>query len=416
MRFVNNEINIMKPKWFNVKNWNSVYIFNNTFGGFDTMHLEEPSGDAAECTLRHNSFTKLVSDSFKHMSDKCQFTELLLKQNCACNFESWLSSHFLKSHDKKNLKKESFCSLESNDSLTKCFEAQTIKFHDYYNEICNKKRSKLRCDRVKAKVDKMEANFIDPKILTEDFDWWDYKNHFIVGAAVFFVLIFFICIIKLTTKPKRDLEYSRGFENTDLVQLNPSDGPPSYQVTVNQDFVIIKQTLDLMKQKQPKEKFEIVDQKTKRLLYEQIDEYEKVKVIGDIVQTISECENTGDDFVAFTDILYKYLAADVIPRTLPRTNEGLYAEPTLRRTEPAAPAQSKRKSENIYAEPIVASAINGHQGKKIVATEIPIMTANYSAPIDSNLNNNNLYSEPIIMEQKIGELTIHESSMLIFII
>lgn len=396
----------MKPRWFSVSNWNTVYVYNNTFGGFDTMHLENPSDEAAECTLQHNSFTKLVSNSFKHMSEKCQFTEILLKQNCACNFESWLSGHFLKQHDRKKLKKEAFCSLEASDSLTKCFEAQTIKFQDYYDEIC-KRTKKLRCERVKVKVDKVEANFIDPKLLiTEEFDWWEYKNHFIIGGAVLFVLIFFLCIVKLTRRPKRDLDYSRGFENTDLVQLNPSDGPPSYQVTVNQDFVIIKQTLDLMRQKQPKEKYELVDQKTRRLLYENIDEYEKVKVIGDIVQTISECDNTGDDFVAFTDILYKYLAADVIPRTLPRP-EGLYAEPTVLNERPVAAA--KRRSENIYAEPIVAAAAlaGRQQGKAIVATAIPIMTANYSAPIDSHTssNNNNLYSEPIIMDQKIGELT-----------
>lgn len=389
----------MQKNWFSISNWNTIYVFNNTFGNFDSMQIENPSSEC-ECNLVHNSFTNLASDSFKLISEKCQFTEILFKQNCACNFESWLASHFDKStHDRKKLKNESFCSLDPSDTLAKCFGAQTIKFHDYYKEMCSRKGSKLRCERVKAKVDKIEANFIDPKILMDDFDWWDYKDHIIIGVSAFIIIICLLCAIKLARKPKRsDIDYSRGFENTDLVQLNPSDGPPSYQVTINQDFIIIKRTLDLMKEKQPKEKFEIVDFNTKRLLYDHIDEYEKVKVIGDIVQTISECENTGEDFVAFTDILYKYLAADAIPR-----NEGLYAEPTLNRNETIA-VQAKGKSENIYAEPIVVGgvAITG-QRRKIVATEVPIITTNYSSPIDTNSNNNNMYSEPIMVEQKIGK-------------
>lgn len=398
MKFRNNEVNMMKPRWFTVKSWNDILIFNNTFGAFEPMHLESPETNA-NCSWKFNSFTKLARDSFKHVDEVCKFSELIFKENCHCKFESWLHSHFTRNQTKK-LKNETFCSLDSSDPMTKCFQSQTIKFESYYLEICRKKGS-LKCDRIREKVEKIEATFVDPNILTDEFDWWEYRNHFIIGGAVFLVFIFLLCIIKLTRKPKRDLEYSRGFENTDLVQLNPSDGPPSYQMTVNQDFVIIKQTLDLMRQKQPKEKYELIDQKTRRLLYDAIDEYEKVKVIGDIVQTISECENTGEDFVAFTDILYKYLAADVIPRTLPRP-EGLYAEPTARSERQAA---AKRKSENIYAEPIVASAINARQGKTPVATEIPIITANYSAPIDSHLNNNNnvVYSEPIIMDQKIGE-------------
>lgn len=393
----------MKPRWFSITNWNKIDVFNNTFGSFDSMHLDHPSEEEeAACSLHHNSFTQLASDSFKSISEKCQFTEILFKQFCACDFvDEWLSKHFKKPYDRKKLRKESVCSLNPSETKTKCLEMQTMKFSEYHHEFCIKTG---RCERVKNKVNRIDAKFIDPKTLTDEIDWWDYKDHIIIiGVSSFLVIFCLLCAVKLARKPKRDIDYARGFENTELnVQLNPSDGPPSYQVSINQDFVIIKRTLDLMKEKQPKEKFELVDFNTKRLLYDHIDEYEKVKVIGDIVQTISECENTGEDFVAFTDILYKYLAADAIPR-----NEGLYAEPAMmlaHRNETITVVQSKPKNENIYAEPIVAPAIAsaGQQGK-IIATEIPIMTANYSSPIDNNSNRNNMYSEPVMMEQKIGK-------------
>lgn len=294
--------------------------------------------------------------------------------------------------------------------LFKCLKAEAVKYDQYHDEICSRKKSKLKCDRVK--VDKIDAKFIDPKELTNDFDWMEYIHYIAIGAVCAF-LIPCICITIVVRRNSRNAvsdHYTQGsmHRQTDLLQLNQSEGPPSYEASLrstktfsNRDHIIIKRTLETMKLKQPEEKYELVYNNTKRLLHEQLNEYEKVRIIGDIVQAIGECENSGEDFVAFTDILYKHLAPEATTTlrstTIPRSQQpldDLYAEPVV-----AANARDPAKvnSEHIYAEPTVLTQQQ---------TMIPLLLANnYSSPLDNNANiNNNVYSEPVIHEVALGEL------------
>lgn len=410
-----NVMNLLEPNWLKSNQWHQVNILNNTFGSFKSMSLENPTlgVDNFQCSIHHNSFTELQENSFKSISDKCQFTELLFKQNCACNFHTWLGKLFDKAVPLKKLQSESFCTLDSNDTLFRCLKAETVKFDQYHDEICSRKKSKLKCASVK--VDKMNVKFIDSKVLSNDFEWMDYI-HYICAAAVGVILLSCVCTVIMVRKKSRNVasdHYTQGSMNrqTDLMQLNQSEGPPSYEASLrctktfsNRDHVIIKRTLETMKQKQPEEKYEMVFNNTKRLLHEQLNEYEKVRIIGDIVQTIGECENCGEDFVAFTDILYKHLAPDA--NTTVRTttvlrpqpsNDDLYAEPTSPQN---ARANSKVNSEHIYAEPTVLTQQQ---------TMIPLLLANnYSNPVDNNANSDNnnssnLYSEPVIHGNVVGE-------------
>lgn len=410
-----NKINFMGTSWLKSQQWHNVVVRNNTFGSFDSMLLENPTTDNnVQCTFHHNSFTKVQAEAFKAVSEKCQFSELMFRQLCSCNFHSWLAKLFDKTRSQKQLQSESFCSLDANDTLLRCLKAETVKYDAYHDEICSRKKSKLKCDAVRAKVDKIDAKFIDPKVLADDFDWMDYINYIIAGA-VCAALVPCICITIVVRRKSRNIasdHYSHDtmHHQTDLMQLNQSEGPPSYEASLRstktfstRDHIIIKRTLETMKQKQPEDKYELVHNNTKRLLHEQLNEYEKVRIIGDIVQAIGECENSGEDFVAFTDILYKHLAPDATTTlrttTVPRPQapiDDLYAEP--------APAQSSRdpskvNSEHIYAEPTVLTQQQ---------TRIPLLLANnYSNPVDNNVsgsnNNNNLYSEPVVHEANVGE-------------
>lgn len=199
---------------------------------------------------------------------------------------------------------------------------------------------------------------------------------------------------------------------TDFPQFNQSDGPPSYEASLrsvksfsNRDQVIIQRTLEIMKQKQPQDKYVIVHNNTKRLLNENLNEYEKVRIIGDIVQTIGECENSSEDFVAFTDILYKHLAPD--PTTTTRTTtvqrpqapvNDIYTEPSLLQN---TRLPLKANSEHIYSEPTVLSQKQ---------TMIPLLLANnYSSPLDTE--NSNLYSEPVNREPNAGECSLTKQSI-----
>lgn len=404
----NNKINLLGSEWLKSIQWQRVNVLNNTFGSFDSISLENPTLDNVQCAIHHNSFTKVQTNAFGSISEKCRYSELIFKQNCACDFHSWLEKLFSKSSSIKQLSSESFCSLDSNDPLVRCLKAENVKYDQYHSEICSKKKSKLKCDRVK--VEKIDAKFIDDKVLSDEIDWMDYINYIIAGC-VCILLIPCLCLTVILTRKSRAVasdHYSQGTMQyqTDLLQLNQTEGPPSYEASIrstkafsNRDRAIIKQTLDTMRQKQPTDKYELVYTHTKRLMQEQVSEYEKVRIIGDIVQTIGECENSGEDFVAFTDILYKHLAPDATISTrnttvqrLQAPTDGLYSEPILAQS---IQNPSKANSEHIYAEP---TALTQKQ------TMMPLLlTTNYSNPLDTHLNNNNLYSEPVIQGLGAGE-------------
>lgn len=403
-----NKFNILGRDWLRSSQWHKVNVLNNTFGAFDTVSLENPNSEfgKVECIFKHNSFTEVKPDSFKSISEKCQFTELMFKQNCDCNFHKWLEKRFAKLIPLKQLQSETFCSLGANDILLRCLKAETVKFDQYHEEICKGKRSKLKCD--KLKVEKINATFIDSKELSDNFDWMEYI-HYIIAAVLCILVVSCVCIAVAVGRKPRNVSndhYSQGamHHQTDLLQLSQSEGPPSYEASLRptklfsgHDHIIIKKTLELMKQKQPKDKYDLVFNNTKRLLNEHINEYQKVGLIGDIVQTIGECENSSEDFVAFTDILYRHLAPD--SSTTPRNAALATAEPG---PPPAAQSRAKSTSEHIYAEPTVFSQ-----------QQIPLLLSNnYSNPLDSNAaNNNNVYSEPVIVEQKVGMLELEFNLM-----
>lgn len=411
VKMSHNTINRMGENWFKVTEASSITIMNNTFGNFDAMTLEGSSN--MSCSIFHNKFTIIEPNSFKQVTRKCVYKKMIFHENCQCKFTAWLSGFFDRSTSLKDIELESYCRLNNDDVLMRCLNAETVKYEQYYDQICSKtakRKTKLNCGKVK--VDKIATTFVDPKILSDDFDYMDYIEYIVGGVICLFILLCF-CII--VSKKKRPIRHEDNynptnitFHHTDLMHLNQSEGPPSYEASLrstksfsNHDRIIIKQTLETMKQKQPQEKYELVQNNTHRLLHEHLNEYEKVKIIGDIVQTISDCENAGEDFVAFTDILYKHLAPDttttVRSTTALRLNQQtnadqLYSEPVLPQ---AIRHPSKTNSEHIYAEPTMLTQQQ---------TMVPLLLANnYSNPLDSNANNatsnnNNLYSEPVIHE------------------
>ena len=416
VKISHNTINKMSENWIKVSEASSITVMNNTFGSFNSMTLE--GSPNVTCTFYHNKFTAIESNSFKSITRKCPFKQMIFHENCQCKFREWLSNFFDKSSTSlKDIEVESFCRLNNNDVLMRCLNAETVKYEQYYDHICSKtakRKTKLNCGKVK--VDKIATSFVDPKILSDDFDWMDYIEY-IVAAAIFVLVLPCFCILisKKRKTSRREQNYNQtniNFHHTDMLHLSQSEGPPSYEASLrstksfsNHDRVIIKQTLETMKEKQPEDKYEIVHNNTHRLLHEHLNEYEKVKIIGDIVQTISDCENAGEDFVAFTDILYKHLAPDTTTNlrttTISRLHQPdqLYSEPGVPQEAINAPNAirhpSKTNSEHIYAEPTMLTQQQ---------TMMPLLLANnYSNPLDSNsANNQNLYSEPVMIEAGVA--------------
>jgi hypothetical protein len=395
-----NLINRMGEKWLKVSEAGTIKIMNNTFGKFDSIQLEGAAN--MSCDIYHNRFTEIQSDSLNLISSKCSFKQLIFHRVCDCSFKKWLSEI-----SSRSVESESYCRLKHNDPLIVCLNAETVKYEEYHEQQCSKsknRKSKVICDKLKN-IPKLDAKFVDPKVLSDDFDWIDNIQYIAIGALLIFLIPCICMTIICKRKTRREENFSPStdiFHQTDLLHLNQSEGPPSYEASLrstksfsNHDRIIIKQTLETMKQKQPEDKYELVHNNTQRLLHEHLNEYEKVKIIGDIVQIIGECENCGEDFVAFTDILYKHLAPDTTTALRNTTAsriqhpiDDLYSEPVLPQ---AAREQAKTHSEHIYAEPTMLTQQQ--------TREPLLLSNNYSHPLDTNMNNinsTNLYSEPIL--------------------
>lgn len=391
------------------------------------MFIDSSRTEGRRCDFHHNTMTLSSDDSFRTLKRQCHLTDLIFYKECTCDFTTWLSKIFRDS--KQNfigLRKESNCRIES--TLMYCFKSEIIKFDQYHERICDKSSKDLDC---KKPIDTKNVTFIRPHELNGTGSWKDYIYHIIVGvgtlaAIILVVFSYILCQIKCQCSKSAinsdTDDYVTNVTNPEIMTLPLTEGPPSYQASIrvmktfsNKDQTIIKKTLETMKEKQPADKYEIVNTNTQRLLNETLNEYEKVRIIGDIVQVIGDCENCGEDFVAFTDILYKHLAPDngknIVPvpvtQTLPymtNTGEVLYSEPVLhqpqtqvsqqnsmRPRQTSDPIADPKLNEHIYAEPT-----NLMQQQ----TMMPLLLANnYSSPLDDNLNSAE-YSEPVMIASK----------------
>jgi hypothetical protein len=153
-----------------------------------------------------------------------------------------------------------------------------------------------------------------------------------------------------------------------------------------EDRLIIHQTLEKIKDKQSPETYGQILGYTRRLLTGNFTETEKVLVIGEIVRKLSECENCGDDFVAFTDILYKHLAP-----TSETVNESEYAEPMTLIHLPPPEGETHLTS--------VGDRVTDHIYAELNCAQQPLLVNEYAAPADLS---DALYSEPIQIVSKGG--------------
>jgi hypothetical protein len=346
-------------------------------------------------------------DSFKTIKKQCRMKELIFYKECNCDFESWLKKIFFDAKQSINeLRQESNCRIDS--TLKLCFKSEIIKYGQYYERICKNSQA-LDC---KNPIDKKNGTFIRPHELTENGGWRQYMYHIIAGIGCSVVIIislmgFIACRNKAICYKDPQVEDDPYITNIPQHDIHTDQLPPSYHSSMrsiktfsNKDHLVIKRTLEIMKEKQPTDKYDIVHDNTKRLLNETLNEYEKVRIIGDIVQVIAECENSGEDFVAFTDILYKHLAPDTrenviqVPQPIqlePNNQEIVYSEPVLHQQQSETMINPK-PHEHIYAEPA-----NLMQQQ----TMIPLLLANnYSSPLDDKDENTNEYSEPIQVTSK----------------
>lgn len=235
-----------------------------------------------------------------------------------------------------------------------------------------------------------------------------------VGALLIIVgIVLFVCLVRHCARQHRkhiDDGHTRDIMLNESIQPNGMTTTLKPLATMNRrdpsfsgsDLVIIQQTLQMMKQKYPPEIYDQVHNNTTKLVGGNLTESDKVLTIGEIIRNLVECENTRDDFVAFTDILYNHLdstdnhAGQPVVAVAPP----IYFEPTVRHGEETEPFQS---NDNGYALPGPTSVTPS--GEHIYAEPIhlqqPLLRNEYTVPIDRHDSVSNLYTEPIA--RAIGE-------------
>ncbi|XP_062536746.1 uncharacterized protein LOC134205484 [Armigeres subalbatus] len=374
-KVVNNVIKMTGKNWFFQKQgWTSVQFLNNSFGEFNYFTLERTSSPEV-CKFHGNSVTIPAIRSFSFFQHKeCSLSEISFNKLCNCD-EHWLQELYFQDYDK--LLRESYCRID--EALRYCFNATTFNVKVYMQQVCDETTRTIDCSR-SQKEKKVEPHFVSPDEI-ESLQYNDYIQYILIGIAVIALLVIIILSVVFCKVCSR-----RQTDNSGDVISNASftmTHKPSKAFSKD-DKKIIHQTLETIKEKQPPEMYEAIFIHTKKLLDGNFTETEKVLTIGEIVRLLNECENSGDDFVAFTDILYRHLA----PSTSPTPHETVYAEPTAPQ-DGTTIIQGAGAPDHIYAE--------------LTSAAQPLLINEYSAPMDLNDSH---YSEPVQIVAKDNTRTL----------
>lgn len=361
---VNNVIKVTGKNWFFQKQgWINVQFLNNSFGEFNYFTLERTQSPEV-CKFHGNSVTFPAIRSFSFFQHKeCSLSETSFNKLCICD-EHWLKELYFQDYDK--LIKESYCTID--ETLKYCFNATTFNVKMYMQQVCDEKTRTIDCSR-SQKEKKVQPHFVSPDEI-ESLQYNDYYQYVIIGIGIIVLLVIIILSIVFCKVCSRRQSDSSGdvISNASFTMTHK----PSKAFSKD-DKKIIHQTLDKIKEKQSPEMYEAVFIHTKKLLDGNFTETEKVLTIGEIVRQLNECENSGDDFVAFTDILYRHLA----PSTSPTPHETIYAEPSAPQ-EGTTILEATGSPDHIYAE--------------LTSAAQPLLVNEYSAPMDLSDSH---YSEPV---------------------
>ncbi|XP_065076756.1 uncharacterized protein be [Ochlerotatus camptorhynchus] len=371
---VNNVIKVTDINWFFQKQgWTKVQFLNNSFGEFNYFKLERTQSPEV-CKFHGNSVTFPATKSFSFFQHKeCSLSEISFNKPCSCD-EHWLKELSFQDYDK--LIKESYCTIDK--TLKYCFNATTFNVKMYMKQVCDEKTRTIDCSR-SQKEKKVQPHFVSPDEI-ESLQYNDYYQYVIIGVVIVSLVILILSIFFCKICSKRQPNSSEDvISNASFTMTHK----PSKAFSKD-DKKIIHQTLDKIKEKQSPEMYEAVFIHTKKLLDGNFTETEKVLTIGEIVRRLNECENSGDDFVAFTDILYRHLA----PSTSPTPHETIYAEPSAPQ-EGTTIIEGTGSPDHIYAE--------------LTSAAQPLLVNEYSAPMDLSDSH---YSEPVQIIAKDNARTL----------
>lgn len=388
----NNVIHKTGSRWLTVREWSSVRISNNSVGHFDSIDVQ---GQGKTCLFARNSITQWTEGSLTTMSKACQFQDNVFSTKCTCNYQ-WIEKL---SPENKELRRTSYCELDKD--LRHCFNATTFNADKFHKMLCGETRQ-LDCTLTMSEK-KVEPNFLDPNDFPGGAKRYG-KYLYLAGAIGLALLLVCVCLLIRFRCPRktsghdgnRSSPATAPVTSDVFMSINRQTTHPSSAMThdnkrvkafTDHDRATVELSLDRLRTKYSSELYDQVNTYTMKLMNEHLSETEKVLTIGEIVRLLDECENIGDDFLAFTDILYRHLdenngQTDV---TANITGGGvgldpLYADPGL--IGATTTLQTNLEADNhIYAEPNSAQQ--------------PLLKTEYSLPLDRSDQAVNVYADPV---------------------
>lgn len=403
----NNTINFVERFWFSINEWSNVTVENNHFGEFQQMAIEYSKNPLA-CLFANNYITKATLGSLNIKDPRCRVKQISFSRLCSCD------STFFRQVAYNDLRAEIFCRID--ETLAHCFNATLFNVQAYERDICNDKTERIDCMQNRANT-KPDGFFVDLNLFKQK-----EKMLYIYLAAgallIIVIVVLFICLMRHCSRRHRkhidDGPMSSDIMLTESIQPNGvttvirkpfatlSRRDPSFS---HADLMVMHQTLQLMKQKYPPEIYDQVHNNTTKLVAGNLTESDKVLTIGEIIRNLVDLgENTGTDFVAFTDILYNHLdstdthVGQAVVAVAPPLDP-IYFEPNIRdRDDESDPFDA---TENGYALPGLAAATGEHIYAEPIHLQQPLLRNEYTVPIDRNDSVSNLYTEPIA--RAIGE-------------
>lgn len=335
------------------------------------MNIEKTKSYDKMCIFDKNSITEPKQDSLNNHD--CSFYDTNFYKPCSCSF-GWI-----RELSKQDLKKSSFCRVE--DLMARCLNSTIFNIYEYDIQTCRNNSKIVDCIAMQKKKPISNPSFINPNILEREskHDIFTYIYIGIIAVTIIFALLISVLTVRRYCKGKNrspQVTISEGQSNQNTISQMKNSKSFSHD-----DRRIINQTLKIMLQKHTREQYDQVYNNTKKLLEGNLTETEKVRTIGDIVQTIEECQNAGEDFVAFTGILYNHLASKD-----GNQNDPVYAEPMMLQDARIADEDGQTILDHIYAEPS--------------SVQQPLLTNEYATPLDRR--NESVYSEPVLNER--GEI------------
>lgn len=350
-----------------MRDWTNITIHNNTFGEWSVINIGKTSNPET-CVFSRNFITKLAPGSLNFNHTSCKFRDLSFFTLCSCTVVEWLDKLSTQS-----LISESFCRVD--DTLRHCFNSTTFSIQRYVEQVCESKAKQLDCVK-NMNLKKIEGKFISPDEIRRTT-----KKYIMVAviSITFLIAVIITFVVYFACK-----KCCSGKEDSEVYLL--SGRVKRSKTFSDDDRKIIINTLDNMKLNESHAFYTHVYQHTKKLMDGGLDETEKVVCIGEIVRALHESQNSGTDYVAFTDILYKQLR----PMESAPPESELDEMTAVNDTNAALERQTSHNNEHIYAEP------------QLCGVQKPLLNNDYSLPMDKDLQMEALplYSEPIRKTQK----------------